>query len=62
VKGMEAAAYGVTMSMIATDQDREREKRRRAARTVAALAHDANDCAYLLDALGLHAAEGLAHH
>lgn len=36
------------------------EQRRRAARTVAGVARDVEDCALLLAALGLSAAEGLA--
>lgn len=58
MKGMEATMHAPTL--LADEEDVAREKRRRAARTVAALARDADDCAYLLGALGLTAAEGLA--
>ncbi|MFG1646663.1 hypothetical protein ACGFMK_40850 [Amycolatopsis sp. NPDC049252] len=36
-----------------------REQRRQAARVVASTAHDADDCGFLLDVLGLAAADGL---
>ena len=41
------------------DQVAPPEQRNRAARAVASLAHDAEDCAQLLDMLGLSAADGM---
>jgi hypothetical protein len=40
------------------DQELRHQERRRATRNVAALAHDAADCALLLDVLGLDPTEG----
>ncbi|MBP2341075.1 hypothetical protein JOF41_007329 [Saccharothrix coeruleofusca] len=54
---------GVTATVWTSDAEqafRQRE-RHRATRAVAALARDADDCALLLDALGLDPAEGKTH-
>ena len=45
---------------IVEDTEAIREQRRRAVRAVASAAADADDCALLLDALGLKPKEGLA--
>lgn len=50
--------YGYDLMPELGPVDSEPEQRRRAARTIAAFAHDARDAAWLLAALALDAAEG----
>ena len=58
MKGMEAAMHPLALAV--EEEKLTREKRRRAARVVAANARDAQDCVFLLGALGLDAREALA--